>query len=206
MDGGRDAEALSGVPARPSPGWAQRVRRCRACGTDGPRAAFGLAIAVDDLRLAAPQGTGDDLDHALATVGASSWVRARPDGVDTVVGDGGRPLTAAHARHLALARLVLADRAVAVLDEATAEGGSAGARVDAAAAIAERTTVVVAHRLSQAATADRAVVVDGGRVQETGTHDEALVTAGRHAELWQSWAHVRAAHHGAARPSDEQRA
>ena len=164
---------------------------------------------AEDLRLVAPHASADDLHHALSTVGAGTWVRALPDGIDTVVGDGGRPLTAANAQQLALARLVLADPFVAVLDEATAEAGSTGAKAldaGAAAATAGRTTVVVAHRLSQAATADRIVVVDGGRIHETGTHDELLAAGGHYAELWQSWTKVRAAHHGVAPLSQEQRA
>lgn len=164
---------------------------------------------AEDLRLASPRATADDLDHALSTVGASAWVRALPDGIDTVVGDGGRPLTAAHAQQLALARLVLADPAVVVLDEATAEAGSAGAKAldaGAAAATAGRTTVVIAHRLSQAALADRIVVVDSGRIHQTGTHDELLTAGGRYAELWRSWTHVRAANDVVASLSEEQRA
>jgi ATP-binding cassette subfamily C protein len=76
---------------------------------------------------------------------------------------------------------------VVVLDEATAEAGSAGARaLDAAAArvLDGRTGLVVAHRLSQAATADRIVVLDAGAVVQEGTHDELLAAGGRYAELW----------------------
>ncbi|MGH9151510.1 MAG: ABC transporter ATP-binding protein, partial [Acidimicrobiales bacterium] len=95
-----------------------------------------------DLRLAAPGADDDDLRRALVAVGAWPWVDALPAGLDTVVGEGGWPLTALQAQHLALARLLLADPAVAILDEATAETGSAGARVlesATAAAIAGRT-------------------------------------------------------------------
>ncbi len=122
---------------------------------------------ADDLRLAAPEASDADLERALTTVGALGWVRALPAGIETVVGDGGHPLTTTQAQHLALARLVLADPVVAVLDEATAEAGSAGARIleaAAAAAVAGRTSLVVAHRLTQAATADRIVVLDAGRL------------------------------------------
>ncbi|MFC6899285.1 hypothetical protein ACFQGX_28730 [Nonomuraea dietziae] len=111
------------------------------------------------------------------------------------MGDGGHRLTAAQAQQLALARLVLADPPVVVLDEATAEAGSAGARAleaSAAAAIEGRTALVVAHRLTQAASADHVVLLDQGRVAETGTHDELVRAGGRYATLWAAWSGHRA--------------
>ncbi len=145
---------------------------------------------IEDLRLARPGATAEEVDAALATVGATEWVRALPDGVDTVVGEGGHELTAARAQQVALARLVLADPAVAILDEATAEAGSFGARDledSALAATAGRTTLVVAHRLTQARSADRVVVLEDGRVAQEGSHDELLLAGGRYAELWAAW-------------------
>jgi ATP-binding cassette subfamily C protein len=108
-----------------------------------------------------------------------------------VVGEGGHTLSAAQAQQLALARLVLLDPAVAVLDEATAEAGSAGARVleeAAAAATGGRTVLVVAHRLTQAATADRVVVMEHGEIVESGTHADLVAAGGRYAQLWAAWA------------------
>ncbi|MCG5461546.1 ABC transporter ATP-binding protein/permease [Micromonospora sp. MED01] len=144
----------------------------------------------DDLRLADPDATDAEIAAALDLVGATEWVRTLPDGLATAVGEGGRQLTSAQAQQLALARLILADPAVAILDEATAEAGSAGARdLDRAAVAATegRTTLIVAHRLSQAATADRIVVLDQGRVAEHGTHAELLRAGGGYSKLWRSW-------------------
>lgn len=149
---------------------------------------------AEDLRLARPEATEDEVRAALDRVGALEWAQALPDGLDTVVGEGGHRLTVTQAQHLALARLVLADPPVAILDEATADAGSAGARVleeAAARALEGRTGLVVAHRLPQAATADRVVVLDEGRVVETGSHDELVAAGGRYAALWEAWSDSR---------------
>lgn len=127
---------------------------------------------------------------ALAAVHALDWVDHLPDGLDTVVGDGAHPLTPAQAQQLALARIVLADPWYVVLDEATAEAGSAGARdlERAALAVTEgRGSIVVAHRLTQSESADRVLVLHDGVVVEDGTHAELVAAGGRYAELWSAW-------------------
>lgn len=144
----------------------------------------------EDLTLVAPAATREDARAALATVGALGWVEALEQGLDTRVGEGGHELTPAQAQQLALARLVLLDPPIAILDEATAEAGSAGARdleESAVAATAGRTTLVVAHRLTQAANADRVVVMERGRVVETGSHRDLVAAGGRYADLWAAW-------------------
>ncbi|WP_372665331.1 ABC transporter ATP-binding protein [Amycolatopsis kentuckyensis] len=150
---------------------------------------------ADDLRLARPSATDAELRAALAKVGALSWVDSLPDGLATVVGEGGHQLTVTQAQQLALVRLVLADPPIVILDEATAEAGSAGSRVlesAAAAALEGRTALVVAHRLTQAAASDRIVVLDAGAVVESGTHDELVAAGGQYAKLWAAWSGQRA--------------
>ncbi len=157
----------------------------------------------EDVLLALPPGAegADDPDaqaallhRSLAEVGAESWVSALPDGVDTVIGRMGYRLDPSRAQQLALARVLVADPAVVVLDEATAEAGSAGAGVldeAAQAVIRGRTALVVAHRLSQAVSADRVVVMAQGRIVDQGTPEELISRPGPFQELWQAWGEHR---------------
>ncbi|NUR87794.1 MAG: ABC transporter ATP-binding protein [Nonomuraea sp.] len=145
---------------------------------------------ADDLRLARPSASDADLRDALSRVGALAWAQALPYGLATVVGQGGHRLNGTQRQQLALARLVLADPALAVLDEATAEAGSAGARALERAVdrvLDGRTALIVAHRLSQAATADRVVVMDGGRIVEDGSHEALRQAGGPYAGYWEAW-------------------
>lgn len=134
----------------------------------------------DNLTLGAPEAADSTLTDALDATGAADLLEGLPHGLDTTVGTGGHTLSAAQEQHLALTRLLIADPELAILDEATAEAGSAHAAVlDHAADVAlqGRTGIVIAHRLSQAAVCDRIVVMEHGRVLEDGTHD-GLVAAG----------------------------
>ena len=110
------------------------------------------------------------------------------------MGNGGHQLSPAHAQHLALARLALAEPELVILDEATAEADSADTVVlDQAAetVIRGRAALVIAHRLSQAAAADRVVVLEAGQIVEVGSHDQLVVAGGAYAQLWQAWSENR---------------
>ena len=148
---------------------------------------------IEDLRLARQDATEAEVRHALDVVGAD-WVAELPDDVHTAVGELGHPLGPDRVAQIALARALLADPAVVLLDEATAEASSreAGRLEDAAAAVLrDRAGLVVAHRLRQAAIADRVLVMDDGRVVESGTHEELLAAGGHYARLWQAWSTPR---------------
>ncbi|WP_083713132.1 ABC transporter ATP-binding protein [Brachybacterium sp. P6-10-X1] len=144
----------------------------------------------EDLRLAGPRATDEELWAALRRVDAAAWAERLPLGLDTEVGEKGERLTAEQSQQLALARIALRDPAVLILDEATADEGSSGARVLERAALEvarDRTTIIVAHRLSQAMVADRILVMADGRVVEQGTHDQLVARGGDYALLWKAW-------------------
>jgi ABC-type multidrug transport system fused ATPase/permease subunit len=134
---------------------------------------------------------GDDaLVDALVAVDAADWVAALPEGLETVVGSGGRALTPPQAQQLALARLVLADPHTLVLDEATSLIDPRAARHlerSLAAVLEGRTVIAIAHRLFSAHDADRVAVVADGRITELGSHDELVARGGSYAALWASW-------------------
>lgn len=144
----------------------------------------------ENLLLAHPAAGDDLLTEALLAVGGHEFLDW-PAGLDTPLGHGGYPMTVAQLQRLALARVWLADPAVVVLDEATAEAGAAEAdSLDEAThrITGERTALVIAHRMGQVSGADRIAVLDRGRITELGTHDELLAIAGTYHELWHAQA------------------
>ena len=149
-----------------------------------------VGTLADNLRLARPRASETELVGALAAVDALEWAEALPDGLETVVGAGGEPLSPPQTQQLALARLVLADPHTLVLDEATSLLDPRAARHlerSLASVLTGRTVVAIAHRLHTAHDADRVAVVEDGLLHELGTHDELIERDGAYAALWESW-------------------
>ncbi len=149
-----------------------------------------VGTLADNLRLARPRASDEQLTEAFRAVDAIEWVEALPEGLETVVGAGGYPLTPAQAQQVALARLVLADPHTLVLDEATSLLDPRAARHlerSLASVLDGRTVVAIAHRLHTAHDADRVAVVEDGLLNELGTHAELVANRGPYAALWDSW-------------------
>lgn len=139
-----------------------------------------------NLLLARPGATEDELWDALRRSRLEDLVRALPDGLDTVVGERGYRLSGGERQRMTIARLLLAGQRVVILDEATAHldnTSEAAVQEALAEALADRTAVVIAHRLSTVRAADLILVVESGIVVERGTHEELLAIGGRYAEL-----------------------
>lgn len=148
----------------------------------------------EDLTLARPEASDEQLLAVLQRVRAD-WFPELAEGLDTEVGARGHQLDPVAAQQLALARILLLDPKVVVMDEATAESGSAGAG-DLETAAEEvtrgRAALVVAHRLDQASRADQVLVMEEGVIVECGTHEELVARGGRYTELWSAWSRGRA--------------
>jgi ATP-binding cassette subfamily B protein len=142
-----------------------------------------------NLQLARPQASEDELWEVLHRARLDMLIRSLPDGLDTVVGERGYRLSGGERQRLTIARLLLAQPRVVILDEATAHLDStseAAVQAALAEALAERTAVVIAHRLSTIRAADLILVVEDGRIVERGRHAELLAAGGRYEELYRT--------------------
>ncbi|MEV0831419.1 ABC transporter ATP-binding protein [Nonomuraea rubra] len=142
---------------------------------------------ADNLRMAAPDATDADLDRVARVARLDEVVERLPDGWHTRVGEAGSTLSGGEKQRVSIARALLKDAPIVLLDEATAaldpanEAAVAGAIAELAR---ERTVIVVAHRLSTVVAAGRILVLDRGRITEHGDHDTLLAAGGTYARFW----------------------
>ena len=146
---------------------------------------FNLSIR-ENLRLARPDATDAEIEQAAKMASAHEFIKTFPRGYDSVVGERGTSISGGQRQRLAIARALLKQAPILILDEATSHLDTENER-EVRAAIAElmegRTTLVIAHRLSTVRDADIIIVLDDGRVTQQGTHDELLDATGTYAEL-----------------------
>ena len=145
------------------------------------------ASILDNVRAARPDATREQALKALAAAQCDDILAKLPDGVDTVVGTQGTHLSGGEQQRIALARAILKDAPIVVLDEATAFADPENEALiqKAFARLTQgRTVIMIAHRLSTVVGADRIVVLDQGRVAEQGTHDELVAAGGLYARMW----------------------
>jgi len=142
-----------------------------------------------NLAYARPSATEQELTEACRAARIWELISSLPDGLDTIAGDRGYRFSGGEKQRLALARLLLKAPSVVVLDEATAHLDSESELAiqrALATALAGRTSLVIAHRLSTVRAADQILVVDGGQIAERGTHDELLAAGGVYAGLYRT--------------------
>ncbi|MGO9872704.1 MAG: ABC transporter ATP-binding protein [Acidimicrobiia bacterium] len=142
-----------------------------------------------NLLFAAPDATDVEFEAALRAARIWDLVASLPDGLDTIVGERGYRMSGGEKQRLAIARLLLKDPAIVILDEATSSLDSESELAIQEALdeiLLHRTAIVIAHRLSTIVGADRIVVVDEGRITDTGTHAELLARGGLYSELYRT--------------------
>ena len=145
---------------------------------------------ADNIRYARPDATDTEIEQIAQRIGDGDWLEALPDGLQTLVGEAGKALSMGQRQLVALARVLLQNPAIIIMDEATASVDpltEAQIQEGLDVVLKDRTAIVIAHRLSTIKHADRIIVLSNGRIVEEGSHEALMVRGGHYADLYNTY-------------------